>query len=143
MKIKVNNMAEHKKDELSLISAGLLVTGDLEGEGSLHIEGRVDGNIKTRSVLIGLDGIVVGSIQADYLEIHGTVSGQIVSRSVKLAETARVEGDITHEILSIEPGAVLEGRCHRQDGPIHSGEAEKDLMIEEKKVLQAPDKAQE
>ncbi|NCB49801.1 MAG: polymer-forming cytoskeletal protein [Alphaproteobacteria bacterium] len=121
-----------KNDEISLISADLFVSGDVIGENALHIEGRVEGNIRTRSVSIGVNGIVVGSIQADYLEIHGSVSGQINARSVKLTNTARVEGDITHEVLSIEPGAVLEGRCHRQDDPINAKEGEKDKMLTDK-----------
>ena len=43
----------------------------------------------------------------------GSISGQIKSREVNLSKTAHVVGDILHENLAIETGAILEGHCKR------------------------------
>lgn len=101
----------------SIISADLHVVGDLRSDGEIQIDGKLDGDIHTRSLLIGETAIVKGHIVADHVRVHGSVEGQIKARSVSLAKKAHVIGDILHEDLSIETGAFLEGHCKRMENP--------------------------
>jgi len=97
----------------SIISANLVMTGDLNSEGEIQIDGKVIGDIRTKSLLVGKTANVKGEIIADDVRVHGHVNGQIKARTVTLAKTAHVIGDILHENLSIETGAFLEGLCKR------------------------------
>lgn len=97
----------------SIISEDLKIVGDLHSAGEIQIDGRVDGDIRTKALLIGESAVVKGEIVADSVIVHGTVNGQIKATSVKLAKTSRVSGDILHEDLAIEKGAFLEGHCKR------------------------------
>lgn len=97
----------------SIISADLRIIGDLSSEGEIQIDGTIDGDIRTKSLLVGETANIKGEIVADRIQVHGTVHGQIKARSVTLARTARVIGDILHEDLAIENGAFLEGHCKR------------------------------
>ena len=97
----------------SIIGADLKIVGDLSSDGEIQLDGAVDGDIRTKSLLVGETAKIKGEIVADSVSIYGTVNGQIKSRSVKLAKTAYVVGDILHEDLAIETGAFLEGRCKR------------------------------
>jgi len=97
----------------SIVSADLTVTGDLVSAGEIQIDGRVEGDIKCASLIIGIAGAVTGEVSAQTVRMHGTVSGQVIAKSVFLASTARMVGDITHESLAIEPGAFMEGHCRR------------------------------
>lgn len=101
----------------SIISSDLHVVGDLRSDGEIQIDGKLDGDIHTRSLLIGETAIVKGHIVADHVRVHGAVEGQIKARSVSLAKKAHVIGDILHEDLSIETGAFLEGHCKRMENP--------------------------
>ncbi|MGB0694151.1 MAG: bactofilin family protein [Rhodospirillaceae bacterium] len=101
----------------SIISADLTVTGDLLSAGEIQIDGRVEGDIRCASLIIGISGAVTGEITSDSIRIHGTVNGQVVSKSVFLASTARMVGDVSHESLAIEPGAFMEGHCRRISVP--------------------------
>ncbi len=97
----------------SIISADLKIVGDLSSDGEIQVDGTIDGDIRTKSLLVGETADIKGEIVADSVHVHGSVNGQIKSRSVNLAKTAHVVGDVLHEDLSIETGAFLEGHCKR------------------------------
>ncbi len=97
----------------SLVSVDLKIVGDLSSEGEIQVDGAIDGDIRTGTLLVGESAHIKGEVVADTIYVHGTVNGQIKARSVSLAKTAHVVGDIHHEDLAIETGAFLEGHCKR------------------------------
>ncbi len=106
-------LAPIKPSVPSIISADLKITGDLNSNGEIQVDGTIVGHIRTKTLLIGKTANITGEIFADTVRVHGNVNGQIKARSVILAKTAHVIGDILHEDLSIETGAFLEGLCKR------------------------------
>jgi len=105
--------AQQKPSVPSIISADLTITGDLVSEGEVQIDGAVNGDIRTGTLLIGETAHIKGEVHAKHVRVHGRVDGQITAQSVTLAKTAHVSGDVIHEDLSIEKGAFLEGHCMR------------------------------
>ena len=97
----------------SIISADLKIVGDLSSDGEIQVDGTIDGDIRTNSLLVGETADIKGEIVADSVHVHGTINGQIKSRAVNLAKSAHVVGDVLHEDLAIETGAFLEGHCKR------------------------------
>ncbi|MGC2854261.1 bactofilin family protein [Novispirillum sp. DQ9] len=97
----------------SIISADLTITGDLVSEGEIQVDGTIDGDIRCKALIIGVDGAVTGEVEAESVRLHGKVTGQLRAKTVFLAATAHMIGDITHESLAIEPGAFMEGHCRR------------------------------
>ncbi|MCQ2914248.1 MAG: polymer-forming cytoskeletal protein [Alphaproteobacteria bacterium] len=113
----------------SVISSDLTVTGDIVSEGEVHIDGTVEGDVRCRTLIIGMNAHVHGSIEVDVAKVHGCIDGILCARNVFLASSAKVVGDITHEKLEIEQGAYLEGHCRHTDDPIPAEQAPSDLMI--------------
>ncbi len=97
----------------SIISADLRIVGDLNSEGEVQVDGFIDGDIRTKTLLIGESATVKGEIVSDTVRVYGKVNGQIKARAVTLAKSSQVTGNILHENLSIEEGAFLEGHCKR------------------------------
>ena len=97
----------------SIISTDMKIVGDLTSEGEIQVDGTVEGDIKSKHLLIGEPAHITGEIVAEVVEVYGTIHGQIKATSVSLAKTAHVVGDILHDNLSIEKGAFLEGHCKR------------------------------
>jgi len=97
----------------SLISIDLKILGDLNSDGEIHVDGVVEGDIRSKTLLIGETAKITGEIIADKVSIHGTITGRIKAQQVKLASKAHVVGDIMHGELMIEQGAFLEGHCKR------------------------------
>ncbi len=97
----------------SIISPDLRMIGDINSDGEIQVDGTIDGDVRTHTLLVGETAYIKGEIVADNVRVHGNINGQIKAKSVSLASTAQVIGDILHENLSIEKGAYLEGHCRR------------------------------
>lgn len=129
------NAAASKKVP-SIFGSDMIVSGDIYSDGELHIDGKVEGNIKCRSVVLGLTADVKGNITADTVKVFGRFNGKVIAKNVVLASSAYITGEITHESLEIEVGAYLEGACHRSDEPMPAKQSAPDLMISD---LREPD----
>jgi cytoskeletal protein CcmA (bactofilin family) len=105
----------------SVITAEMVVTGDLQSPGDVRIEGRVNGAISVSRLILAEGAAITGDVIADEVHICGTLHGTISGKMVTLTETGRVIGDIFHELLSIETGGQLEGRCHRLSANMAAG----------------------
>lgn len=94
----------------SLIATDTTIDGGVSGDGELHVDGLVRGDVAVAQLIISDSGRVEGAIKAESVEAHGRVVGSIGAKLVKLFAGCHVEGDITHEQLVIEAGAAFEGR---------------------------------
>jgi cytoskeletal protein CcmA (bactofilin family) len=92
----------------------LILEGNVGGEGDLHVDGRIRGDVRVGRFTLGEGGCVEGSVTADTVEVRGRVIGSISARSVRLHAGANVEGDITHEELTVDAGAAFQGRSLRR-----------------------------
>ena len=97
----------------SIICTNCSLAGDIASDGEVHVEGKVVGDVRCVTLVIGEAGGVTGEINAEMVRVLGSVTGQITASAVELAKTARIKGDITHETLAVEAGAYVEGRFNR------------------------------
>ena len=93
----------------SIISADLKIKGNMSSNGDIQIDGRIDGDVESKSLTIGEGAEVNGTISCERVRVCGKVSGEIRATSVVLARSAKVDGDIAHKTLEIEAGASLQG----------------------------------
>ena len=99
---------------LSFIGPEVLVSGDLATDAQLHVDGRIDGNVRCSQLVQGEAGIIAGNIQAEEARIAGTVEGQVNVRTLFVEASAKILGDVAYETLSIDAGAQIEGRLARR-----------------------------
>jgi len=111
----------------SIIGTNCSLAGDITSDGEVHIDGKVDGDVRCETLVIGEQGGVTGEINAETVRVLGAVTGQITARAVELAKTARIKGDITHETLAVEAGAFVEGRFNRMRAEGEAAEPVKSL----------------
>ncbi|MCK5170634.1 MAG: polymer-forming cytoskeletal protein, partial [Bacteroidales bacterium] len=110
-------MAKYNETEITtainLIGAGTEITGDINSNGDIRIDGSLIGNLKTAGkVVIGETGKVSGEIDCKNSEVLGEVHGKIkVSELLSLKATAKIFGDIATKKLAIEPGSKFTGNC--------------------------------
>lgn len=97
----------------SIISAGTIITGNIESKGDIRIDGILKGNVSCKAkILIGPEGVVEGDITGQQADILGTVHGRIkMSGLLHLHGKAIVEGDIHAAKLQIEPTVSFNGQC--------------------------------
>ena len=109
--------AEVKVD--TLIHRSVIVHGDLEFAGGLHVDGRIAGNVRAdpdiRSLLsMSETGRVDGSVEASSVVLNGAVMGDIrASERVVLGATARVHGNVYYGVIEMALGAEISGKLVR------------------------------
>lgn len=101
----------------SLISQDITFEGGISGEGELHVDGVIRGDVRCGRLTLGDTGHIEGTVQAETVDIRGRVIGSITAKQVRLFGTAYVDGDITHEQLSVETGAFFQGRSLKFQRP--------------------------
>jgi len=100
----------------SVIDAWLNISGNLQSEGDVRVDGHVCGDIHCAQLVVGREATVTGHIVAEEAVVRGRVKGSIRANRVILQDTACVESDIIHKVLSIDEGAAFDGQsCHRND----------------------------
>ena len=97
----------------NILARGTKISGDLETEGDIRIDGRVSGKILAKGkVVIGSEGFVEGEIKCKNIDISGELKADLQSDELTvLKATAKIVGNITTPKISIEPGAVFVGNC--------------------------------
>lgn len=102
---------------MSFLGGEIIVNGNISGQGDLHIDGEIDGDVAGATVIIGPNGRVRGNIQADRATVAGYVEGTITADTLIVEKSARVAGDLSYASVSIETGAQVEGRLTQRGGP--------------------------
>jgi cytoskeletal protein CcmA (bactofilin family) len=108
-----NELKRRRTDQIpfSIIASDMTVTGDLETEGVVRVEGRVKGTVRVGSQVLVAEGAVIeGDLHTQEAVVAGQVSGAIHARErVELQATALVTGDILTPRISIVEGARVTG----------------------------------
>lgn len=98
-------------DVVSIIGPGMKITGNCESDGTIRVEGSVEGAIKAaKSVVVGKEGIVVGDITTQDAIVAGRVNGSVTAESrVELQSSCRIQGDIRSRRVKLEEGGQIDG----------------------------------
>ena len=99
----------------ALIDACLNINGNLETEGEVQVDGRINGNIRCAHLTVGRDATIIGDITAEEVVVRGKVTGVIRGNRVILQDGAHVESEIFQKKLTIEEGACFKGMIRDQD----------------------------
>lgn len=100
----------------SVIAQDVRIKGDLGSDGTVEIMGEVEGRINARTLVIGAEGFVKGTVTAETVDVRGKVDGKISCASLLLRSAAQVKADVAYTTVSIESGATIEGRFIRNKG---------------------------
>lgn len=109
---------------LSVIGADILVTGNIEAEVDLQIEGRVIGDVRCATLVLGERSSVEGNIFARRTRISGRVEGSVETTDLAVEAGARVKGEVTYSRLRVANGGLIEGSMTYR--PLAEEEAEED-----------------
>jgi len=102
---------------LSIVAAGMRISGDLETAGTLKIDGRIDGSVTgARQIMLGRGGAIHGNVTADEVVIGGSIDGNVrASNRLELQGSAIVNGDIETKSIVVLEGARINGTVKMSD----------------------------
>ena len=108
---------ETENNVINLIGVGTEITGDVNSNGDIRIDGVLTGNLYTKGkVVIGESGKVKGEVNCKNSDVEGLIEGKInVLELLSLKTSAKIIGDINTSRLAIEPGSKFTGNCNMSD----------------------------
>ena len=104
---------------MSIIGPGMNIVGDLVTDGTVRVEGRIEGTVRAgKAVIVGKGGEVVGDVVTQDAVIGGRLRGTLVAESrLELQATSDIEGQIRApaQHLQLEEGARFNGQIQMLD----------------------------
>jgi cytoskeletal protein CcmA (bactofilin family) len=103
----------------TLIGKAARVRGDLEFQGGLHLDGRIEGSVRAvdapdASLSVSESGSIEGPVEVPNVRLEGRVKGDIHARErVVLGATARIEGNVYYGVIEMSLGAQIMGKLVR------------------------------
>jgi cytoskeletal protein CcmA (bactofilin family) len=96
----------------ALLGRGSEFEGKLTFDGTVRIDGKFNGSIVTKDVLvIGECAVVSAEIECGTIIVHGQIIGNVKARvGVELHSPARVKGNIEAPSLTVEKGVTFDGQ---------------------------------
>lgn len=94
----------------SVIGSEVAVTGNIVTEADLHIDGRVEGDVRGGNVIQGAESLVCGNLTADTARLAGRIEGMVRVKALLIESSARIIGDVEYESITIETGGSIDGR---------------------------------
>jgi cytoskeletal protein CcmA (bactofilin family) len=96
----------------SVIHDRLTIKGELDTDGTVRVEGRVEGPVhRVGSLIVGAGGFVVGNVEAKDVVVAGQIQGNVhVSGRLEIESGASVLGEIRANLMVLREGATIHGQ---------------------------------
>jgi cytoskeletal protein CcmA (bactofilin family) len=109
-----NEAQQGREGVISIIGPGMRVVGDCQTEGTLRIEGSVEGTVRAgKAIVLGKDGVIQGDIITQDAVVGGRVTGSIIAESrLELQATCVIEGEIHARRIKLDEGGKVNGSVH-------------------------------
>jgi len=91
---------------------GLIIRGELAGEGDVELQGHLEGKVNLNGTVVVAEGArIQADISATEIIVAGVVRGNVMaSGKVELTPTGHLVGDIRGKALIVREGAAVNGR---------------------------------
>jgi cytoskeletal protein CcmA (bactofilin family) len=120
------------------LGKGSRVTGKLNFEGTVRVDGQVEGEIAAQDTLIvGEPAIVNAQITGSSVIIMGRVTGDITARKrVEIRAPGKLFGNVTTPSLIIQEGVIFEGHCSMGGAEVSKADRKVTPFPKEEKVAE-------
>ncbi len=96
----------------SIISEGSEFKGNIKTSGEIQIDGVLNGNVRAKQIVVGVNGNVRGNVTSNFLRICGKIEGEIRAETLEIVSSATVKGNVFKKTISIESGSKVTGNIN-------------------------------
>ncbi|MGI6433960.1 MAG: bactofilin family protein [Syntrophomonadaceae bacterium] len=95
----------------SIISPGMIITGNISSQGSIRVDGNIEGTLDVKGdMILGEKGTVKGDVKAANLILAGKLEGNVAAlERLEITSSGVMMGEVTCSVMTIEEGGILEG----------------------------------
>ena len=101
-------------DEMSIIGGGIEVTGNIEAVDDLHLLGKVNGDVRCATLILGEKSAIRGNVFAERVRAAGIIEGAVDTKDLAVEATARITGDVTYSRIRIANGGIVSGKMQHR-----------------------------
>lgn len=99
-------------EHYSVVSAECYFQGTLSVQGSLRVDGTLEGSVdNARHVIVGTDGKILGDVTAQIVVCGGAIEGNVCADMLEVLAPASIKGDIRAKKMIVEEGGRIDGQC--------------------------------
>jgi len=111
--LKKGSGTPEQSEITAFLGKGTEFKGVLSFEGTIRVDGKVDGEVISKDTLIASDGAFLqGEVSVGTIILSGKIVGNITAgQKVHLLAPAYVQGNIKTPKLIIEEGVTFDGKC--------------------------------
>lgn len=122
---------------VAFLDKGIEFRGVLTFEGTIRVDGKIEGEIVSKGTLIlGNEAFVNGTINVGSLISQGKIQGDVVAKNrISLLSGSTLNGNMKTPVLIIEEGAFFEGQSLmlKEEKVVVPIDAHKEKLIEDEK----------
>lgn len=109
---------ETGEDVSAFVGKGVEFKGTITYNGTVRIDGFLDGEIHTEGVLlVGEEAVITAKVTAGTIVCKGKITGDICAKEkIKLRSPAIISGGVKTPMLSIEEGVLFNGTLEMAQG---------------------------
>jgi cytoskeletal protein CcmA (bactofilin family) len=115
--IKRNEKERQSGSISTLIGEEARIEGHLDFDGTLRLDGRLEGQMTSNNgiLIVGEKARITADVNVHKAVVMGEITGSVTALDkIELYPPARINGDICAPTITIESGAVLNGKCIMQ-----------------------------
>lgn len=107
-----------EKSGQSVIAKDVEITGTVKSGGSVHIDGKLDGELICQGdARVGQGAQIKGNLNANAIVVEGSIQGNLTAKDkIEMKSTAKVVGDIQSKRLAVEDGVTFMGKSEVNPG---------------------------
>jgi cytoskeletal protein CcmA (bactofilin family) len=111
--LKKGSGTPEQSEITAFLGKGTEFKGVLSFEGTIRVDGKVEGEIVSKDTLIsGDDSLLQGEITIGTLICSGKIIGNVNAiQKVHVLAPAKIQGNIKTPKLIIEEGVIFDGKC--------------------------------
>jgi len=101
------------KEVETIIGPSVKVEGNFVGSGDVIVEGAVNGILKTaKNLKVGTGAKIKADVEAENVFTSGEIRGNVkIKGKLEMKSSAKIFGNVETNVLSVEEGAILNGKC--------------------------------
>ena len=107
-------------EHFSVVSAECYFQGTLSVQGSLRVDGTLEGSVDNARH--------VGDVTAEIVVCGGVIEGNVCAEMLEVLSAASIKGDIRAKKMIVEEGGRIEGQC-----VIGGGEEDEEKTVQNSK----------
>jgi cytoskeletal protein CcmA (bactofilin family) len=102
---------QSEEDVIAFVGKGVEFKGVITYDGTVRIDGQLDGEIHTEGTLVvGEEAVITAKVSAGTIVCKGRITGDIVAKEkVRLLAPAILSGSVKTPMLSMEEGVLFNG----------------------------------